>query len=350
MTSGTPSCTMFNSVPTEYLLQGYRRLHFAGQVRVVELVRVADAFVRHQFEILAAEGVAVAGGEVRERHLVGAADFGVQVVNLAGEPVRRKPFGHRVGVEERPIDSFRRRTQHAVKSDGVCGHDHLAFLCRTPKPQKAKGLGAHDSIIALRRPPRCPDDSAKTIRQSASTCRASGPSRACVSGCMRAAKSVPARPSRGINAPWIDRRGPLDVFAVWPCHADPLKMSSEPARPHANTCPSCSARRSDMVSSGVPDHRCEPGTKRVAPLSGRNSSTIRMKPSSGQSAESRRTSTCSSWAGEPGRSVRACSELSLNGRPMTRQHASSSGGKRRGRRTRRHDSRSRSPSSRCCRS
>ena len=53
-----------------------------------------------------------------------------------------------------------------------------------------------------------------------------------------------------------------------------------------------------MVSSGAPDHRCEPGTKRVAPLSHRKSSTIRMNPSSGQSAESRRTSTCSSWAGD----------------------------------------------------
>jgi len=30
-----------------------------------------------------------------------------------------------------------------------------------------------------------------------------------------------------------DRRGPLDVFALWPCHADPLKTISEPAGPHA---------------------------------------------------------------------------------------------------------------------
>ncbi len=98
------------------------------------------------------------------------------------------------------------------------------------------------------------------------------------------------------------------------------------SRANANTWPSCSARGSERVSSGVPDHWCEPGTKRVAPLSGRNSSTIRMKPSSGQSAESRRTSTCRSPAGTCGRSVRACSELSLNGRPMTRQQASSKGG------------------------
>ena len=113
---------MFSSVPTGHLLQGDRHLHLAGQVRVVELVRVADALVRRQLEVGAAERVALAGGEVRERHLVGAADLGVQVVNLAGEPVRRQPLGHRVGVEERPIDPLGRRAQHAVKSDGVRCH------------------------------------------------------------------------------------------------------------------------------------------------------------------------------------------------------------------------------------
>ena len=59
-------------------------------------------------------------GEIRERHLVGAADLGIQVVNLAGESVWWKPFGHCVGIQERPIDSLRRRTEHAVKPDGIC--------------------------------------------------------------------------------------------------------------------------------------------------------------------------------------------------------------------------------------
>lgn len=39
------------------------------------------------------------------------------------------------------------------------------------------------------------------IDQIASTCLASVPRRARVSGRMRSAKSVPARPSRGMNAP-----------------------------------------------------------------------------------------------------------------------------------------------------
>src|SRR6266511_2628955 len=106
--------------PYGHLLQGYRHLNFPWQVRIIEFVRVANAFVRHQFEILSAEGVAMPCGEIRERHLVGAADLGIQVVNLASESVWRKPFGHCIGIQERPIDSLRRRTEHAVKPDGVC--------------------------------------------------------------------------------------------------------------------------------------------------------------------------------------------------------------------------------------
>src|SRR5581483_4917259 len=63
--------------PAGYLLQADRHLHLAGQVRIVKLVRVPDTLVRHQFEVLSAEGVAVAGAEVCERHPVGAADLGV---------------------------------------------------------------------------------------------------------------------------------------------------------------------------------------------------------------------------------------------------------------------------------
>jgi hypothetical protein len=85
--------------------------------------------VGHQFEIGSAERVALAGGEISERHLVAAGDFGVQVMNLAGESIRRKPLGHCVRIEERPINSLRRCPKHSVKSDGVyfiCWH---SFLC-----------------------------------------------------------------------------------------------------------------------------------------------------------------------------------------------------------------------------
>src|SRR5205814_6017692 len=92
-------------------------------VRIVELVRVANAFMWHQLEICSAKGMARAGGEVCERHLVGAAGLRLYMVNLAREAVRRKPFGHRVWIEKCAIDSLGRCTEHAVKSDGACGHD-----------------------------------------------------------------------------------------------------------------------------------------------------------------------------------------------------------------------------------
>jgi hypothetical protein len=63
--------------------------------------------------------VTLAGREINERHLVGAVDFGVQVMNLARESIRRKPLGHCVRIKERPINSLRRRPEHSVESDGL---------------------------------------------------------------------------------------------------------------------------------------------------------------------------------------------------------------------------------------
>src|SRR5881394_3749454 len=105
-----------------HLLERDRGLHLAGQARVVELVGMANAFIRHELEIRAAEGVTGAGGEVREGHLVGAADLRIDMVNLAGEAVRRKPFGHGIGIEERPIHPLRDGPEHSVKPNGAGGH------------------------------------------------------------------------------------------------------------------------------------------------------------------------------------------------------------------------------------
>src|SRR5262245_34470707 len=44
-------------------------------------------------------------------------------MNFTSEPVRWKPFDHGIGIEECSIDSFRRRAQHAMKTNGICGHD-----------------------------------------------------------------------------------------------------------------------------------------------------------------------------------------------------------------------------------
>ncbi len=103
----------------EYLPQRNRRLHFSGQVWIVEFVRVADAFVGRQFMISSAERVALSGAEIRERHLVGAADFRVQVMDLARESIWRKPFRQGVRIEKGPINSLRRRPEYTVESDGI---------------------------------------------------------------------------------------------------------------------------------------------------------------------------------------------------------------------------------------
>jgi hypothetical protein len=50
---------------------------------------MANAFVGHELEVLAAKRVAMAGSEVRERHLERTADFGIQVVDLACEAIWR---------------------------------------------------------------------------------------------------------------------------------------------------------------------------------------------------------------------------------------------------------------------
>src|SRR4029077_19168165 len=93
-------------------------------------VYVANAFMRHQLEVPSSKGVTAACTKVREGHLVCTADSGIQMVNPAREAVRRKPLGHCVCVEERPIDLLGRRTEQPVKPDGICGHEFRSFrLC-----------------------------------------------------------------------------------------------------------------------------------------------------------------------------------------------------------------------------
>src|SRR5688500_1299738 len=66
--------------------------------------------------------MAVSRRQAREGHLVGTADLGLDLVDLAREAVRRQPFGHRVGIEERSVDPLRWCTKYPVKLDGVLSH------------------------------------------------------------------------------------------------------------------------------------------------------------------------------------------------------------------------------------
>jgi hypothetical protein len=65
--------------------------------------------------------------EIRERHFVSAANFGVHLMYLGGESVRRKPLGHGVGIEECLVNFFGGRSEDAVKSNSVVLHAYVPF-------------------------------------------------------------------------------------------------------------------------------------------------------------------------------------------------------------------------------
>ena len=65
--------------------------------------------------------------EIRERHFVSAANFGVHLVHLRCESVRRKPFGHGIGIEKCLVDFFGRCSEDAVKSNSVVLHVYVPF-------------------------------------------------------------------------------------------------------------------------------------------------------------------------------------------------------------------------------
>jgi hypothetical protein len=113
---------MLSSVPQDTARRAIGRHHHARQVGIVEAVGMPDALERHQLQVLATEGMRVAGGEVGEGHPVAAADARIEVLHLAGEAVRRQPLGHRVGIEEGAVDALGRRAQDAVQGDGSAGH------------------------------------------------------------------------------------------------------------------------------------------------------------------------------------------------------------------------------------
>ncbi|MNP36087.1 hypothetical protein D3C76_1294500 [compost metagenome] len=98
-------------------------MHLPGQIGVVEAIRVADALARLQLEILAAEGMAVAGGEIRERHAKAAADAGLQLRHLAGEAMGRQPFGQGVRLDKGSVYPHRRGLEYAVQCHGSSGHE-----------------------------------------------------------------------------------------------------------------------------------------------------------------------------------------------------------------------------------
>jgi hypothetical protein len=67
-------------------------LDFSREVWVIEAVCIPNELMWHQFHVASAERVALAIGEVRERHPMSAANGRFHIMNLAGEAVRGQPF------------------------------------------------------------------------------------------------------------------------------------------------------------------------------------------------------------------------------------------------------------------
>src|SRR3954470_16020308 len=89
--------------------------------------------------------MALAGGEIRERHPVSAADLPIQLMHLAREAIRWKPFAHGVCIEERAVDALRFCPQHAVKSNRIClvvRHRSARLL---PSGRALSNLKAHEA-------------------------------------------------------------------------------------------------------------------------------------------------------------------------------------------------------------
>ena len=103
----------------EYLLERDGRLHFARKIRIVKTVRVSNTLVRHELKKLPTESVTLARSEIREGHLVGSADSGVYVVNLAREAVWGKPLDHGVRIKKRAVNSFGLGLEDPMQSDSA---------------------------------------------------------------------------------------------------------------------------------------------------------------------------------------------------------------------------------------
>ena len=80
-------------------------------------------FAGHEFEVLAAERVRLAGREVGEGHSMQAADAGVHLMHFGRESVRRQPLDDRIGIHERAVDALGWATENSMKLD--CAHDFL---------------------------------------------------------------------------------------------------------------------------------------------------------------------------------------------------------------------------------
>ena len=95
----------------QHRLDGYRDLHLSRQVGIIEHIRMTNPLIGHQFQVLAAERMTAASGEIPEGHLIGATDAGLNVMDLRGESIRRHPLDQGIGLQKGAVDALGFRTQ-----------------------------------------------------------------------------------------------------------------------------------------------------------------------------------------------------------------------------------------------
>src|SRR5882672_11750044 len=80
-------------------------------------------------------------GEIRERHPECAADFRLQMVDLAGEAVGRQPLGHGFRIEEGAKNLLRLGAEDTMQTNGITlGHDVIFSITERSISQDLVGL------------------------------------------------------------------------------------------------------------------------------------------------------------------------------------------------------------------
>src|SRR5262249_61082796 len=130
-----------------HFLQRNGHLNVAGQIGIVELVRVAQAFVGNELEVFPAEGMSLAGRKVPEGHLELAAYFRLQMMHCAGKTVGWEPFRQRVCFEERAIDFLRPGCQNTVQANSV-GHHPVSFWYDESAPRRLRSESSQSPPMA----------------------------------------------------------------------------------------------------------------------------------------------------------------------------------------------------------
>jgi hypothetical protein len=100
-------------------LERHRHLNLTRQVGIVEFVGVAQAFMGHELNILAAKRMVVSRGKIPERHSKRATDFRVQLMHCTHKAIWSEPFRQRIRFDECAIDLLWPGCQDTMQTNSV---------------------------------------------------------------------------------------------------------------------------------------------------------------------------------------------------------------------------------------